>query len=60
VGMGVYKMRSSTNPREVKSQVDKALASVNTFKGNRLVFGRNLTPWRVLNTSYYELIKRKK
>lgn len=58
VGKGVYKMKSSTNPRAVEKEVKDALKSMRTVKGNDLIFGRDKTPWGILNTSYYELIKR--
>jgi len=60
VGMGWYKMKTSTTLSEVRTTIGKALSSPNTFKGRDLVYGRDMTPWGVLNTSYYDLIKRKK
>jgi hypothetical protein len=59
IGMGVFKPTSKTDPRKVKAAIDSALRLMQTVKAKDSVFGRNETPWGVLNVSYYELIKRK-
>jgi len=60
VGMGVYKPTTKTDPRTIKAAIDNAMKSMQTLKAKDSVFGRNETPWGVLNVSYYELIKRKR
>jgi len=59
VGLGVLKKKTSTRPKEVVSAIKNALASPNTLKVKNAVYGRNETPWGVLNLSYYQIIKRK-
>ena len=59
VGMGVYLPSSKTTYASVIKEIRAALAMRQTYKGAHSVFGRDQTPWGVLNTSYYELIKRK-
>ena len=60
VGMGVYKPTTNADPKAIKAAVDKAMNSRDTYKGKDRVFGRDETPWGVLNVNRYELIKRKK
>ncbi len=60
IAMGVYKPSSKTSPISIKNEISKALQDRRTFKSKDSVFGRDQTPWGVLNVDYYELIKRKK
>ena len=59
VGIGVYQPSSKITYKVVIKEIRAALAMRQTYKSANSVFGRDETPWGVLNTSYYELIKRK-
>lgn len=59
VGLGILKKKTSSKTKEVVGSIQKALASPSTLKVKNAIYGRNETPWGVLNLSYYQLIKRK-
>ncbi len=60
IAMGFYKFKSKTTLKSVRTEIGAALQNRTTFKVKDSVFGRDETPWGVINVDYYELIKRKK
>ena len=60
IGYGVFKPRTKLTFRDIKKEIDRALALPSTRKIQNAIYSRAETPWGIVNLSYYELIKRKK